>query len=136
MVLYLGEPPGQVFVMSFIFVCSFCCCSSFVVAALHSFSRLFCHATGAPTQVLSSRYGCISDASLRRLMQSLRDMSKRTDLQISEMYPVRCIKGVSSETSLRSLRSSQRRLGVASESVIRFFQTEPFFGYLLIYLPI
>ena len=40
----------------------------------------------------------------------LRDISKRTDLQISETSPVRCIKDVSSETSLRSLRSSQRRL--------------------------
>ena len=47
-----------------------------------------------------SRHGCISDASLRRLMQRLRDISKRADLQISETSPVRCIKDVSSETSL------------------------------------
>ena len=32
-----------------------------------------------------SRHGCISDASLRRLMQHLRDISKRADLQISEV---------------------------------------------------
>ena len=81
-----------------------------------------------------SRHGCISDASMRRLMQHLRDISKRVDLQISETSLVRCIKGVSSEMSLRSLRSSQRRLWVASESVIPYFQTEVFFGYFLIYL--
>ena len=82
----------------------------------------------------SSRNRCISDASLRRLMQRLRDISKRADLKISETSPVRCIKDVSAETSLRSLRSSQRRLRVASETVIGYFQTGAFFGYLLIYL--
>ena len=74
-----------------------------------------------------SRHGCISDAFLRRLMQRIRDISKRADLQISETSPMRCIKDVFSETSLRSLRSSQRHLWVASESVIRYFQTEAFF---------
>ena len=44
---------------------------------------------------------------------------------------VRCIKDVSSETSLRSFRPSQKRLWVTSETVIRYFQTETFFGYLL-----
>ena len=83
---------------------------------------------------IPSRHGRISDASLRRLMQRLRDISKRADLQISEMSPVRCIKDVSPKTSLRSLRSSQRRLCVASETVIDYFQTGAFFGYLLIYL--
>ena len=82
----------------------------------------------------SSRHGCISDASLRHLMQRLRDISKRVDLQISETSPVRCIIDASSETSLRSLRSSQRCLWVSSEIVIRYFQTEAFFGYILIYL--
>ena len=53
-----------------------------------------------------TRHGCISNASLRRL----RDISKRDDLQISETSPGRLIKDVSSETSLRSLRFSQRRL--------------------------
>ena len=86
------------------------------------------------SMIFPSRHGCISDASLRRLMQRLRDISKRADLQISETSPVRCIKDVSSETSLRSLRSSQRRLWVASETAISFFQTEAFFSYLLIYL--
>ena len=62
------------------------------------------------TDLYPSRHGCISDASLRRLIQRLRDISKRADLQISEMSTVRCIKDASSETSLRSLRSSQRRL--------------------------
>ena len=55
------------------------------------------------------RHGRISDAFLRRLMQRLRDISKRADLQISETSPLRFIKDASSETSLRSLRSSQRR---------------------------
>ena len=62
----------------------------------------------------SSGHGCISDASLRRLIHRLRDISKRADLQISERSPWRLIKDVSSETSLRSLRFSQRRLWVAS----------------------
>ena len=83
---------------------------------------------------LPSRHGCISDASLRHLVQCLRDISKRADLQILETSPARCIKDVSLETSLRSLRPSQRRLWVTSETVIRHFQTEAFFGYVLIYL--
>ena len=57
-----------------------------------------------------SWHGCISDASLRRLMQRLRDISKRADLQISETSPMRCIKDIASETSLRSPRSSERRI--------------------------
>ena len=57
-----------------------------------------------------SRHGCISDASLRLLIQGLREISKRTDLQTSETSPRRLIKDVSSETSLRSLRLSQRHL--------------------------
>ena len=81
-----------------------------------------------------SWHGCISHLSLTRLMQRLRDISKRADLQISETSPVRFIKDVSSEMSLRPLRSSQRRLWVASETEIRYFQTETFFGYLLINL--
>ena len=47
---------------------------------------------------------------LRRLMKRLRDISKRADLQISETSPVRSIKDASSEMSMRSLGSSQRRL--------------------------
>ena len=81
-----------------------------------------------------SWHGCISHLSLTRLMQRLRDISKRADLQISETSPVRCFNDVSTETSLRSLRSSQRRLWDASENVICYFQTEAFLGYLLIYL--
>ena len=66
------------------------------------------------TDLYPSRHGCISDASLRRLIQRLRDISKRADLQISDTSPWRLIKDVSSEMSLRSLRFSQRRLRVAS----------------------
>ena len=40
---------------------------------------------------------------------------------------------IDSDTSLRSLRFSQRRLWIVSETVILCFQTEAFFGYLLIY---
>ena len=58
---------------------------------------------------LLSRYGCISDASLRRLVQRLRDISNRADLQISETSPGILIKDVSSEMSQRFLRFSQRR---------------------------
>ena len=83
---------------------------------------------------LPSRHGCISDASLRHLMQCLRDISKRADWQTLETSPVRCIKDVSSETSLRSRRSSQRRLWVTFQTVIRYLQPEAFFGYILIYL--
>ena len=56
---------------------------------------------------------CIVDtnpAGMDASQMHLRDVSKRADLQISKTSPVRCIKDVSSETSLRSLRSSQRRL--------------------------
>ena len=50
------------------------------------------------------------NASLRSLMQCLRDISLRADLQISWTSPVKPIKDASSEMSLRSLRSSQRHL--------------------------
>ena len=74
--------------------------------------------------MVPSRHGCISDASLRHLIQRLKDISKKADLQISETSPGKLIKGVSSETSLRSLRFSQRRLRVASETVILGLQTK------------
>ena len=76
--------------------------------------------------------GCISDASQRRLKQRLRDISRRADFEISETSPGRLIRDVSSETSLRSLRLSQRP--VASQTVILCLQTKSFFGYLFIYL--
>ena len=50
---------------------------------------------------IPSGHGCISDASLRRLIERLRDISKRADLQISETSPGRLVKDVFSETSLR-----------------------------------
>ena len=78
-----------------------------------------------------SRHRCISDASLRRLIQRLRDILKRVDLQISEKSPGRLIKDFSSETSLRS---SQRRLWVASETVILGLQTKRFF-WLPVHVP-
>ena len=78
----------------------------------------------------------ISDASLIRLIHRLRDISKRADLQISETLPRRLIKDVSSETSQRSLRFSQRRLWVASEIVILGLKTKAFFGYQFIYLSV
>ena len=81
-----------------------------------------------------SRLGCMSYASLRRLIQRLRDISKRDDLQISQTPPKRLIKDVSSETSLKSLRLSQRGLWVASETEILGLQTKAFFWYLIIYL--
>ena len=71
--------------------------------------------------------GYISDASPRRLIQRLRDISNRADLQISETSPWRLIKDVSSETSLRSLRFSQRRLWVASARLILGLQTKALF---------
>ena len=69
---------------------------------------------------LPSRYGCISDASLRRLIQRLRDISNRADLKISETSPGILIKDVSSEMSQRFLRFSQRRRWVVSERVNLF----------------
>ena len=68
--------------------------------------------------LLSNQHGCISDVSLRRFMQRLRNISKRADLQISETSSGRLIKDFSTETFLRSLRFSQRCLWVASEAVI------------------
>ena len=89
---------------------------------------------GKNVQGNPSRLGCISYAFLRRLIQRLRDISKRDDLQISETPLKRLIKDVSSKTSLRSLRFSQRGLWVASETEILGLQTKAFFGYLIIYL--
>ena len=77
--------------------------------------------------IFPSGHGCISDAFLRRLIQRLRDISKRAHLQISETSPWRLIKDVSSETSLRSLRFSQRRLWVASARLILGLQTKALF---------
>ena len=71
-----------------------------------------------------SWHGCISQASLRLVIQCLRDISKRAVLQIFETSPGRLIRDVSSETSLRYLRFSQRRLWVASEIVILGLQTK------------
>ena len=56
--------------------------------------------------LLPSQHGCISDASLTFLKQRLKNISKMADLQIFETSLERLIKDVSSETSLRSLRSS------------------------------
>ena len=56
-------------------------------------------------------------------LENLWDVSREIDY-----------KDVSSETFLRSLRFSQRRLWVASETAILGFQTNGFFGYLIIYL--
>ena len=81
-----------------------------------------------------SQHGCILNVSLRRLIQHLRDISKKADLQISETSSGRLIKDVSSETSQRSLRFSQIRLWVASETVILGLHTKVFFGYMFIYL--
>ena len=52
----------------------------------------------------------ISDAFFRRLIQRLRDISKRADLQISETSPGTLIKGVCSEASVRLLMFSHRYL--------------------------
>ena len=57
-----------------------------------------------------SRHGCILDPSLRHLIQSLRGISKRAYLQISETSSGRSVKDVSLEASLRSLCFSQRPL--------------------------
>ena len=71
-----------------------------------------------------SRHGCISDAFLRRLIQRLRDISKRADFQTPKMPRGRRIKDVSSETSKRSLRFSQRCLWVASETAVLSLQAK------------
>ena len=73
---------------------------------------------------LPSQHGCISDVSLRRLIQRLRDIAKRADWQISETSPGRLIRDVLSERSLRSLRFSQRRLWAASETVTLGLETK------------
>ena len=48
------------------------------------------------------------EMSLWRLMQRLRDISKRADLQIYKMSPERLIRDVSSKTSLRYLSLFQK----------------------------
>ena len=82
----------------------------FILVKLQAYSLNTATLLKISPQILPIRHGCISDASLRLLMQRLKDISKKADLQILEMSPVRCFKDVSSETSLRSFRSSQRRL--------------------------
>ena len=77
--------------------------------------------------------GYIPDASLRRLIQRFRNISKRYDLKVSETSPGISSKGVFSETSLKSFRFSQRRLWVSSVTVILGLETNVFFGYLFIY---
>ena len=77
-----------------------------------------------------------SDVPLRRLIQCLREISKRADLQISETSLERLIIDNSSVMSHRSLRFSQGRLSVASETVILGLQIKAFFGYLFIYLQV
>ena len=47
------------------------------------------------TEAVPSQHGCISNASLGRLIQRLRDISKKADFQISEMPPGILIKDVS-----------------------------------------
>ena len=71
---------------------------------------MFVHERRYSCKASPSGHGCISDASLRRLIQRLGDVSKRADLQISEMYRWRLIKDASPVTSLKSLRFSQRRI--------------------------
>ena len=114
---------------------------SFLSKDLIRFSKLFWFSIGVwiiQYFVFFShgRHGCISDTSLRGLMQHLRYISKRDDLQFSETAMVRLIKDAFSETSPRSFRSSQRRPWVASEIAILCFQTEACFGHLFIYLHI
>ena len=74
---------------------------------------------------------CTSYASLKRLIQRLRDMA---DLQIPETSPGRLIKGITSEASLRSRRFSQKRLWVATETVTLGLQIKGLDDYLFIYL--
>ena len=114
----------------YIFVLEKCMCS-YLKSAHFSYLKnaFFCCLISTFSGILTcpSRHGCISNASLRRLMQRLRDISKRADLQISETSAKRLIKDVSSETSLKSLRFSQRRLLVTSETVNLGLQTKALF---------
>ena len=114
----------------YIFLLKKCMCSYWKSAHFFVFEKcFFCCLISTFSGILTcpNRHGCISDASLRRLMQRLRDISKRADLQISETSAKRLIKDVSSETSLKSLRFSQRRLLVTSETVNLGLQTKALF---------
>ena len=84
--------------------------------------------------MLPSWHGCISDASLRCLMQRLRDISKGAHLKISETSPGRLIKYTSSEMYLGSLRLSHRVFECKQMTVILGLQTKAFFGYLFLCL--
>ena len=97
----LNEYISDIFLIGFM-----CKCKDFIKfnKVLKRFFKTFF------TMCLTSRHGCISDASLRRLTQCLRDVSDRADLQISETSLMRSIKGVSSEMSVRCLASSRRHL--------------------------
>ena len=114
----------------YIFVLEKCMCS-YLKSAHFSYLKnaFFCCLISTFSGILTcpSRHGCISDASLRRLMQRLRDISKRADLQISDTSAKSLIKDISSEMSLKSLRFSQRRLTVTSETVNLGLQTKALF---------
>ena len=113
----------------YIFVLEKCMCS-YLKSAHFSYLKnaFFCCLISTFSGILTcpSRHGCISDASLRRLMQRLRDISKRADLQISDTSAKSLIKDIS-EMSLKSLRFSQRRLLVTSETVNLGLQTKALF---------
>ena len=113
----------------YIFVLEKCTCS-YLKSAHFSYLKnaFFCCLISTFSGILTcpSRHGCISDASLRRLMQRLRDISKRADLQISDTSAKSLIKDIS-EMSLKSLRFSQRRLLVTSETVNLGLQTKALF---------
>ena len=114
----------------YIFVLEKCMCS-YLKSAHFSYLKnaFFCSLISTFSGILTcpSRHGCISNASLRRLMQRLRDISKRADLQISDTSAKSLIKDISSEMFLKSLSFSQRHLLVASETVNLGLQTKALF---------
>ena len=63
---------------------------------METYDEMFCLLTVKSSHLevfLTSWHGYISDSSFRHLIQCLRDISKRFDLQISETSPGRFISG-------------------------------------------
>ena len=81
-----------------------------------------------------SWHGCISDTSLRRVIQRFRDISKRVDLKISETSARRLIKDVSSEATMIFSETSLSCIWDCSSGPSNYGIVHLRHGYLFIYL--
>ena len=100
---------------------------------------LFFRVIGSPSSMPNTRdnlspFGMA--ALLRRLIKRLRHISWRENHKSLTRLPGEGLRTSPQKPLLRSLRFSQRRLWVASDTVILGLQTKGFFSYLFIYLQV